>query len=103
MARAVELNREHRLPAPGHELAILDEQGCEPGEKQLPAVRVAVDRLVEGDRVGARKVVVLVAGVAGCKAFEQLLEVAQEERLAFVGGESARRGERREGGGGGRP
>src|ERR1700687_5793557 len=62
MARAVELNREHRLPAPEHELAILDEQRCEPGEKQLPAVRVAVDRLGGGDDWRGQRLQVDAAG-----------------------------------------
>src|SRR5712664_1538811 len=90
MARTVELHGEDRLPAPKHELAFLDQQRCEAGQQQLAAVRVAVDRLVDRDLEASREVVVLVAGVAGREALEQLLEVAQEQRLVFVDGESER-------------
>src|SRR2546427_11246976 len=97
MSRAVELDREHRLPAPEDELAVLDQQGCETCEQQLPAVRVAVHRLVDGNFEAPLEVIMLIAPIAWRQALAKMLEIPEEQGLIFVGGPAKRRGQRPQG------
>src|SRR3989442_8788627 len=94
MSRAVELDREHRLPAPEDELAVLDKQGCETCEQQLPAVRVAVHRLVDGNFEAPLEVIMLIARIAWRQALEKMLEIADEQGLIFVDGQAKSRVQR---------
>src|SRR2546428_1741649 len=94
MSRAVELDREHRLPAPEDELAVLDQQGCETCEQQLPAVRVAVHRLVDGNFEAPLEVIMLIARIAWRQALEKMLEIADEQGLIFVDGQAKSRVQR---------
>src|SRR2546422_9723409 len=91
MSRAVELDREHRLPAPEDELAVLDQQGCETCEQQLPAVRVAVHRLFDGNFEAPLEVIMLIARIAWRQALEKMLEIAEEQGLIFVDGQAKSR------------
>ena len=83
MARAVELDCEHRLPATHDQPPFFDEQRQKAGEEQLAAVRVAVHRFVDRDLEAAREVVVLIAGVARREALEQMLEITKQQRLVL--------------------
>src|SRR5256886_13229507 len=83
-ARAVQLDGKHRLPPAQDQLAILHHQSGEGAQKELAAVSVSVDRLVERDVEAASEVVVLVARAGRSQAFEQTLEIAQQQRLGFV-------------------
>src|SRR5437773_486849 len=94
MARTVELDGEHRLPASEHHAPILDEQRREGAQQELAAVRVSVDGLVERDVEPALEVVMLVPGARRCQALEQAFEVAQQQRLVFVDGEAEGRVQR---------
>src|SRR2546422_10903011 len=94
MSRAVELDREHRLPAPEDELAVLDQQGCETCEQQLPAVRVAVHRLFDGNFEAPLEVIMLIARIAWRQALEKMLEIAEEQGLIFVDGQAKSRVQR---------
>src|SRR3989475_9971336 len=94
MSRAVELDREHRLPAPEDELAVLDQQGCETCEQQLPAVRVAVHRLVDGNFEAPLEVILVIARIAWRQALEKMLEIAEEQGLIFVDGQAKSRVQR---------
>src|ERR1700681_27441 len=73
VAGSVQLDCENRLPAAQDQLTVLDQQRGEPRQQQLAAVRVAVDRLIEGDLPAAGKIVVLVPGVRRSYAFKQAL------------------------------
>src|SRR5207302_517085 len=84
VARAVELDSQHRLPATHDQPPFFDEQRQKAGEEQLAAVRVAVHRFVDRDLEAAREVVVLVAGVARREALEQMLEITKQQRLVLV-------------------
>ena len=90
VTRSVELDREDRLPAPQDEMAVFDHQRGEGAEKQLPAVGMPVDRLVERDVEAACEVVVLVTGTRRRQALQQAFEVAQQQRLVLVDREAER-------------
>src|SRR5204863_5944863 len=55
MSRAIELDRENRLPPSEHEVALFNEQRGETADQQLPAVGVPVDRFVQRDLDAPRK------------------------------------------------
>src|SRR6266852_7596246 len=94
MARTIQLDGEHRLPAPKHELGVLDQQRREAREQELAAVSVAVNRLVHFYFKASREIVVLVSGVAGREALQQVLEVVKEQGLVFIYCEAERRVQR---------
>jgi hypothetical protein len=93
-ARAVQLYREHRLPSAQDQLPILDEEGGEARQQELPAVGVTVDRLIERDLDSPGEIVVLVARALGRNILEQIREVAKESRFVLVDRETDSRVQR---------
>src|SRR5262245_31694443 len=84
IARAVELDEEDALPGAEPEAAVHDVQarGCR--EDKGPAVRVAVDALIQGqvDRAAGRVVAIAAAGRR--HEVERRLEIGQQQRLVLV-------------------
>jgi len=79
------------LPSAQDQVSVLHQQRGEACQQQLPAVGVAVDRLVERDLEPAGEIVVLVARAGGGKSLEQRLEVPQQKRLVLVDRDAHRR------------
>src|SRR5205085_3780552 len=88
---SIELDSEYRLPAPEQDLPVLDERRMRRHQQELPAVGVAVDRLVRGYPKTSPEIVMQIGSSNGSDSLQQSLEIAEQKRFVLVHRQAERR------------